>query len=245
MPRLVTLEQLLAETPHDNGANPLFDADSLDVSAGPTGQQVVIHAGGAAAIRKQVDALNPTHPEITIPAPKKNEPGEANTDYPLPSVQALAAAASSDGGVPDGRPAGLPHGATFDRPTSPSSTAGGSSRRKGSSSTPSQSPDSSSSSTYTATTHSDTPAAATSTTPDSAVTKTHEGQESSGIHPGEGAPRAATAAKKDAAAQEAEATTSGKAETATKPRPRPSSGAQPGDASTGQPARTKSSSRSK
>jgi hypothetical protein len=94
MPRLVTLEQLLAETPHDNGANPLFDADSLDVSAGPTGQQVVIHAGGAAAIRKQVDALNPTHPEITIPAPKKNEPGEANTDYPLPSVQALAAAAS-------------------------------------------------------------------------------------------------------------------------------------------------------
>jgi hypothetical protein len=74
---------------------PLFDKDSLSVEAGPTAQQVVIHAGSGAAVRKHVAELNPTHPEVTYPAPKKGEPGDVNTDYPLPSPQALAAAASS------------------------------------------------------------------------------------------------------------------------------------------------------
>jgi hypothetical protein len=85
MPHLVSLAELLADTGVDNGATPLFDKDSLSVEAGPTAQQVVIHAGSGAAVRKHVAELNPTHPEVTYPAPKKGEPGDVNTDYPLPS----------------------------------------------------------------------------------------------------------------------------------------------------------------
>jgi hypothetical protein len=219
MPHLVSLAELLADTGVDNGATPLFDKDSLSVEAGPTAQQVVIHAGSGAAVRKHVAELNPTHPEVTYPAPKKGEPGDVNTDYPLPSPQALAAAASSEGGVPEGRPAGLPAGVTLTRPDPPkavSSATSGSSKSKGSSRTPSQSPDSSSSATYTATSHSDTPAAATSEPGSAAaVTKTHEGLQSSGVSPGEGPAQATTAAKTERKQQTAEAAPTGRAESKT------------------------------
>lgn len=237
-PRLVTLAQLLAETTHMNDAQPLFDADSLEIEAGPTPQQVVIHGGKhTSALRKLVDRLNPQHAEIDA-APDPNAPKPAKTttpagsDYPLPSAQVLASIIPPDESFPKGHISGLAPGSTLERHThTPGTTAAraSSATRISSDST----------ATYTATAHSDTPAAATSTTPDSAVTKTHEGQESSGIHPGEGAPRAATAAKKEAAAQEAEKTVSGKPESKTEPKPSELSGAQPHDPSTGQPARAK------
>lgn len=228
MTRLVTLAQFLSETDVLNDAHPLFDADTLSVEPGPTPQQCVIHGGSnKSGIRKLVAALDPRHPPVDHPAPKTPDEGRVAKGYPTPSPQALAAAGVSSADLPDDAiMSGQPEGATIG---GPSKTAG---RKQAS-----QSPSSDSTATYTATAHSDTPAAATSTTPDSAVTKTHEAQASSGIHPGEGAPRAATGDKKEAARQEAEASPTGKPVSESSPKPKATSGAQPGDPSSGQPAR--------
>jgi hypothetical protein len=107
MTNLVTLDQLVACKGLTPGASPLFDADTLDVSAGHTPQHVVIHAGGGAAIRRTVDAMNPIHEPLDIAPPKGKDAGPVNEEYPLPSRQAMAAA----GGLrdqPEGRPSGLP-----------------------------------------------------------------------------------------------------------------------------------------
>lgn len=121
MTRLVTLAELLGPTSIDNGAQPLFDADSIEVEPGPTAQQCVIHAAkNTSAIRKLVAALDPRHPEVSIPAPKEKDAPKPATGYPLPSAQVLAATHGSVGDYPKGHLAGHPEGAELvapDRPT--------------------------------------------------------------------------------------------------------------------------------
>lgn len=109
MTNLVTLDELLALKGLTPGAQPLFDADTLDVAAGHTPQHVVIHAGSGASIKRVVDALNPLHEPLTIDPPKDKDTPPVNRDYPLPSYQAIAAAGGTQA-IPEGRMSGLPSG---------------------------------------------------------------------------------------------------------------------------------------
>jgi hypothetical protein len=137
MTRLVSLAELLGPTGHDNGSAALFDADSLEIEAGPDNGTVVIHGGkNASGLRKLISSLSSRHPEVTLaPTPTvKNERDIANAvkdaistpavneAYPLPSVGVLAGAIGTDASIPKGAPSGMPAGAKLEKPAPPTGT---------------------------------------------------------------------------------------------------------------------------
>jgi hypothetical protein len=136
MTRLVTLAELLGPTGHDNGSAALFDADSLEIEAGPDNGTVVIHGGGTrrGKLRKHISSLSSRHPEVTLAPTPKTERDLTNairdavakplstrtTRSPSPGV--LAGAIGNDASIPKGRPAGMVAGAKLEKPDPPRAT---------------------------------------------------------------------------------------------------------------------------